>query len=114
MIPKDNLKVLHTLCEYINSSLKHKDIKLYLFGSYAKGRIKESSDIDLILISDTLTERELYKLKLNLILDISDNLGLESGEDFDILTYTSQRFEECVKSKRFFETEVNSYMKPLN
>ena len=105
-----NLNRLTLLVNYIKSKLKETDIKVYLFGSYAKGRIKESSDIDLILMSDTLTERELYRLKLDIVLDISDNLGLESGEDFDILIYTTEKFKSCVENKKFFETEVNSYM----
>ena len=105
-----NLNRLTLLVNYIKSKLKETDIKVYLFGSYAKGRIKESSDIDLILMSDTLTERELYRLKLDIVLDISDNLGLESGEDFDILIYTTEKFKSCVEKKKFFETEVKSYM----
>ena len=109
-LPIENINRLTVLVNYIKSKLKETDIKVYLFGSYAKGRIKESSDIDLILMSDTLTERELYRLKLDIVLDVSDNLGLESGEDFDILTYTTERFKSCVENKKFFETEVNSYM----
>lgn len=114
MIPNKNTQSLNDLSSYINSLLQNTDVKIYLFGSYAKGKIKESSDIDLILMSDTLTDRELYRLKLDIVLDVSDNLGLESGEDFDILTYTTERFKSCVENKRFFETEVNSYMKLLN
>jgi len=38
---------------------KIKEVKLYLFGSYAKLIFKENSDIDLLIISDKLNKKEI-------------------------------------------------------
>ncbi len=61
-----SLQVIKDVCK---SALEnYPDISCYLFGSYAKGSPKRTSDIDLLLLFD----REIYEYKI--ICDIKDSL----------------------------------------
>jgi predicted nucleotidyltransferase len=62
-------------------------ITAYLFGSYAKGKQKADSDIDLALIIDHLNDSEKFDLQVQLMLQASEfDLRIEphplSSEDF--------------------------------
>lgn len=109
--PKNDLDRLDNFLKFIKNKLKDLDIDIYLFGSYAKGRIKDSSDFDIVLISKGKIDlHKLHKIKIDLILEIDDNLDLHYGDDFDIKIYTIDKFEECLNKGSFFETTINSYM----
>lgn len=109
--PKKDLDRLNKFLGFIKYKLMNLDIDIYLFGSYAKGRIKDSSDFDIVLISKGKIDlHKLHKIKIDLILEIDDNLDLDYGDDFDIKIYTIDKFEECLSKGSFFETTINSYM----
>lgn len=59
------LNAYFSICDIISLLIKYKKIDVYLFGSYAKLIFKETSDIDLAVISDSLTKeqkKEINKL----------------------------------------------------
>jgi predicted nucleotidyltransferase len=59
------LNVFFSILDFIDRILVFKDVKIYLFGSYAKLTFKEGSDIDLAIISDkNLGFLEKYALKI--------------------------------------------------
>lgn len=58
--------------------------KAYLFGSYAKGKATEDSDVDVVIEKGELRGLELSKFRLDLI----DELN---GTDVDVLTVNSLR-----------------------
>lgn len=109
--PKEDLDKLDLFLNLVKNKLIHTDIDIYLFGSYAKGRIKDTSDFDIALISKVNGEiKDLHKIKIEIILEVDEKLNLQYGDDFDIKIYTKDRFEECLKKGSFFETTINSYM----
>ncbi|MEG0856284.1 MAG: nucleotidyltransferase domain-containing protein [Terrisporobacter sp.] len=109
--PKMDLDKLNNFLLFIKNQLANLDIDIYLFGSYAKGRIRDGSDFDIVLISrGKIDLKQLHKIKINLILDIDDKLDLHYGDDFDIKIYTKDKFEQCLRQSSFFETSINSYM----
>ena len=90
-----------------NEIIKIRDICIYrlknadilLFGSIAKGKYKNSSDIDiLILIDDNKSVSELRKLRHKLEDDI-DNLNL--SRSVDIKLYNKNRYIELSKEISF-------------
>lgn len=90
-----------------NEIIKIRDICIYrlknadilLFGSIAKGKYKNSSDIDiLILIDDNKSGSELRKLRHELEDDI-DNLNL--SRSVDIKLYNKNRYIELSKEISF-------------
>ena len=85
---------IRDICTY---RLKNADI--LLFGSIAKGKYKNSSDIDiLILIDDNKSVSELRKLRHELEDDI-DNLNL--SRSVDIKLYNKNRYIELSKEISF-------------
>jgi predicted nucleotidyltransferase len=59
------LNVFFSILDLVYKALVLKNIKIYLFGSYAKLTFKEGSDIDLAVISDKhLESLEKYALKI--------------------------------------------------
>ena len=90
-----------------NEIIKIRDICIYrlknadilLFGSIAKGKYKNSSDIDiLILIDDNKSVSELRKLRHELEDDI-DNINL--SRSVDIKLYNKNRYIELSKEISF-------------
>ena len=90
-----------------NEIIKIRDICIYrlknadilLFGSIAKGKYKNSRDIDiLILIDDNKSVSELRKLRHKLEDDI-DNLNL--SRSVDIKLYNKKRYIELSKEISF-------------
>lgn len=76
-----------------------KNVDILLFGSIAKGKYKNSSDIDiLILIDDNKSVSELRKLRHELEDDI-DNLNL--SRSVDIKLYNKNRYIELSKEISF-------------
>lgn len=85
---------IRDICTY---RLKSADI--LLFGSIAKGKYKNNSDIDiLILIDDNKSVSELRKLRHELEDDI-DNLNL--SRSVDIKLYNKNRYIELSKEISF-------------
>nr|WP_307992061.1 nucleotidyltransferase domain-containing protein [uncultured Niameybacter sp.] len=73
--------------------------KLILFGSIAKGTFRETSDIDLCVVQDTDNKR---KLLTDMYVEI------ESEIPFDIVLYTNQEWNECIKDTSAFAYQINN------
>ncbi len=82
--------------------------ELYLFGSYAKRKIKQSSDIDmLVLIDEELDKMVLRKLKWQVEEVIEETLGFEY--EVDLKLYTKSHFNKS-KETLGFESMIATYM----
>ena len=78
---------------------KLKNADILLFGSIAKGKYKNSSDIDiLILVNDNKSISELRKLRHELEDDIDD---LNLSRSVDIKLYNTDRYIELSKEISF-------------
>lgn len=109
--PKQELNKLQVFFRFVKKQLNNIDVDLYLFGSYANGKIKDTSYIDIVLISkEDIDIHQLQEIKINLILDIDECLNMNYGQDFDIKIYTEEKFIECLEKGSVFETSINSYM----
>jgi len=67
--------------------------KIILFGSQAKGTASKKSDIDLCIVKDTDNKRELLA---------SMYLKIESSKPFDLILYTEDEWNQCVKDTSSF------------
>jgi len=93
-------KVLKENLDRIIIDLKEKynPQKVILFGSYASGKIKNFSDLDLLIIKDTKSKffdrlREVTKI-------CNYNIGV------DFLVYTPEEYDEQLEKNLFFREEI--------
>lgn len=83
------------LLEEIVSRLKQtKPTKMYLFGSQATGTANDESDIDLLLVKDTVTS----KIKE---MNAARKLLRGLGKSFDIIVTSQEEFD-------YYRNQVNS------
>ena len=81
---------------------------VYLFGSFAKRKIKPSSDIDLlVLIDQELSLREIRDLRIKLGNDYEEQINF--AYEVDIKIYNKNHFYERA-NKVSFEAEIQRYM----
>ncbi len=88
-IPNEISEALESLVNRLREELG--DVKVYLFGSYAKGTWLEDSDVDLIVVSPSfegMEQEERYRLvRLSAAKEIA----------FELLVYTPKEFEEVLR-----------------
>lgn len=81
---------------------------VYLFGSFAKRKIKPTSDIDLlVLVDQPLSLKEIRDLRIQLNNDYEEKIHFEY--EVDIKVYYKLHFEEKLQ-KPSFEREIYNYM----
>lgn len=74
--------------------------KIYLFGSYATGMANEDSDIDLLVVKETLEPR--YKRSIEI-----QRLLIGTKLPVDIVVYTNDEFEnEKLKQHSFINSAI--------
>lgn len=79
--------------------------KIILFGSVAKGKIRENSDIDLLIIHETNLP---YMDRIRAITTMCDyNMGI------DFFVYTSKEYADMIKSILFVKKEISENGKIL-
>lgn len=90
--------ILHILSDYSDD--------LYLFGSFSKGNIKPSSDMDLLLIipNKDFTVLESRKLK-NAIWDLLLDLQIRYDREIDLKLYGSVNFDRAI-TRNYFEQSI--------
>ncbi|MBI3559517.1 nucleotidyltransferase domain-containing protein [Candidatus Gottesmanbacteria bacterium] len=64
--------------------------QLLLFGSYARGKANEYSDVDVVVVSDTFKSMPLKKR-----LDVLYPLTMDLSPDFHVFGYTSEEFKKA-------------------
>jgi len=109
-----NLQLKHSnrvkICfDIINRFLPQSEI--YLFGSYAKRKIKDESDIDiLVVLEDKFTPKEIQELRWK----IEDELYAINNMAFelDLKLYTKVFYQEQLAHSYFF-MEIEEYKKDL-
>lgn len=89
---KELNKIVNTL------AIKYQPEKIILFGSYARGRPRQNSDVDLAVIKST-QKRFIERLK------IVSNL-IRSPLGTDILVYTPAEWKESLKGGDYFVKEI--------
>lgn len=100
---QEQLKVLKKIILENNQELE-----IYLFGSYATGKVHPDSDIDILLLTDKdMSYRELREERYRIEDDIMERFGLE--QEVQLLMYNKCEFEEY-KEKPGLAREISSYM----
>ena len=78
---------------------KYKPEKIILFGSFAYGKPKENSDVDLLLIKKT--KEKFLKRIFEVAKIIRSSLGT------DTLVYTPKEWSQALKEENYFIKEIN-------
>lgn len=94
------------IVKYLQEHIDHGEA--YLFGSYAKRRIKETSDIDVLVLVDTSMNLEEMRV-LRIYLNNTYEEEIEYTYEVDIKVYPRQYFLEKTEYISF-EREINEYM----
>lgn len=66
--------------------------KIVIFGSYVKGKRKEDSDIDIIVVSKEFRNKDIFEIA-NLTKDVHWRLVEEIMKPFDIMYYSDKEWE---------------------
>ena len=105
-IREDLQKRVEEVVDYIMDEIPR--CSVYLFGSYAKRKIKPSSDIDLlVLIDEALSLKAIRDLRIKIGNDYEEKIDF--AYEVDIKIYNKEHFHE--KSQRVsFEAEIQKYM----
>jgi predicted nucleotidyltransferase len=67
--------------------------KIIIFGSYAKRRQRESSDIDVIIVSRDFRDKDIFE-RVSLTTGIGRELVRKTGKPFDIMFYSDREWKE--------------------
>lgn len=78
---------------------KYKPEKIILFGSFASGKTKENSDVDLLVIKKT---KDRFTTRLFKIAEI-----IKSSLGTDILVYTPKEWKSALEEENYFIEEIN-------
>lgn len=85
--------------------------EVYLFGSYAKRKVRPESDVDLlVLVDDSMDKLTLKKIKWEIEEAIEEAVAYEY--EVDMKLYTKAHFEKRSASLGF-EAAIAEYMIPL-
>lgn len=84
------------------------DCKIYLFGSYAKRCIRESSDVDILILDKSINKdnKKDIRIKLRGYIDEKTNYKYE----FDLKLYNIEEFMQFKDIPLSFEQSINEYM----
>ncbi len=85
-IPEKKRKALESFVEVLKEKYGDKIYKIILFGSTARGEAKEESDIDVLIVADKLSQREISKIAFQIL--------LEYGEVISVIVEDRSRFEK--------------------
>ena len=76
---------------------KYAPEKILLFGSHAKNKAKDKSDIDLCIVMETNNKRQLLAELYYTI---------QSEKPIDIILYTPAEWNECIKDSTSFAYKI--------
>lgn len=92
MVKKDIIEIKKALIELIKE--EGLDVKeIILFGSYAKGKEKKDSDIDIIVISKSFRNKDIFEIA-NLTKNLHWKLVEKTMKPFDIMYYSDEEWEK--------------------
>lgn len=93
---RKKINVKRIVWEYLKSFPKNIKVKgVFLFGSYATGKIREDSDIDLIIISPNFKKINFIK-RLEMLSKLRRS-EITRSVPMDIFGYTPEEFKEIDK-----------------
>ncbi len=95
-------KIIENELEQLVSKIKEavRVNKIYLFGSYAYGTPTIDSDIDLCV----LTEED--KRKIDIMIEIRENIGFSVNYPLDIIVYKPDEFYSRASSVTSMESQI--------
>jgi predicted nucleotidyltransferase len=94
---KQSQKIFEDIKDFAKDLKRKFPIKIiYLYGSFAKGKIHEGSDIDLVVVGDF---KERFPYRIGKILELT-HLPIEP------LVYTGEEFQKMVDDENPFIKEV--------
>lgn len=91
MVPKRIKKLIETYKKDLSKKIKVN--KIVLFGSYAKGRVHQDSDVDLVILSDDFAKMD-FDSRLDL-LQRERRSSITHQFAMDIFGYTPQEFSQA-------------------
>lgn len=103
--PRENLKSQSkdSLLSALSAKLLDRVQAAYVFGSLAKGTCTPTSDIDLILVTQTPLEFTKRALDFQDLREVFPRL--------DLFVYTPQEFEAGLKEESFIKDQSNHWVK---
>jgi len=92
MAKKEIIKIRNILSALLEEKGIHVD-KIVIFGSYAKGKKRKDSDIDIIVVSRNFRNRGIFE-RVNLTKDIHWELVERILKPFDLMYYSDEDWKK--------------------
>ena len=114
-VQSDRLPISHDLIPLIIEKLKGlKPYKVILFGSYARGRPKKDSDIDLLVVTNDNYIPKSFNEKIELKLKVANNLDeIREFTPLDLLVFTKPMYTRFLEMDSAFSREIRTKGIPL-
>ena len=89
-IPENKRRALESFVKVLKEEYGDKIHKIILFGSAARGEAEEESDIDVLVVADGVTQKEISKIAFQILLKygevissiVEDKLQFEKYKDY--------------------------------
>ncbi len=88
-IPENKRRALESFVRVLKEKYGDRIYKIILFGSTARGEAEEESDIDVLIIADGVTQKEVSKIAFQILLNgevissiVEDKLQFEKYKDY--------------------------------
>ena len=109
-IPKIYQNRLKEVYRYFNQPAFDK-YEIYVFGGYARQQVKDTSDIDLLLLTDEIiSPKQAKQLRMDICEDYEESI--KYAYEVDVKIYGKARFHELA-SRLSLESEIVKHMVPL-
>lgn len=95
------------IIQYLKRSLFESGLsvdKIAVFGSYKKGNYSDQSDLDLIIITNDFSGKDIFE-RSEMTMDAEIKTLRKFMVPLDVLKMTHEEYEDSMASKRF-ETEL--------
>ena len=109
-LPEIYQKRLKDVYRYF-SQPQFQQYEIYLFGGYARQQVKDTSDVDLLLLLDeVITPKQAKQLRMEICEEYEESI--KYAYEVDVKIYGKARFYELA-SKLSLESEIVKHMMPL-
>ena len=97
-------KSVKAIIDYLKEEFHHKGVEvrgIALFGSQLTGSSNSDSDIDLIIVSDTFQNKNIFE-RSDITMDVEIKALRKFHIPMDILKMTDEEFNQSLQNKRFY------------
>ena len=113
-IPENKRRALESFVKVLKEKYGYRIYKIILFGSTVRGEAEEESDIDVLIIADGVTQKEVSKIAFQILLKYGEVISsiVEDKQQFE--KYKDYSFHRNILREGVEISQSRSYDKRFN